>query len=99
VLELHDFPSLHDLCHANRVREALTNLMATHRVVHVHANNYSPFCVVGGIPMPTTMEVGLVRRDQGAFAPSDEIFPTELDMPCNPNAADLYLGRFAFDRE
>ena len=97
VLELHNFTFLSEWHHANNVRRAILNLTASHRVVHVHANNFAPWTVVGGVPVPNVLEVTLVRTDQGDFARSDEVFPTAMDMPCNSQAADLYLGRFSFD--
>jgi hypothetical protein len=82
--------------HANNVRTAILNLVTSHRVVHIHANNFAPWCVVGGIPIPAVLELTLARLDEGEFSPSDEIFPTMLDMPCHASQADHYLGRFEF---
>ena len=52
---------------------------------------------MGGIPAPDLVEVALVCADLGRFGVSDEIFPTLIDLPNNPNDADRYLGRFAFN--
>jgi hypothetical protein len=82
--------------HADRVRRAILNLTANHRVVHIHANNFADWCVVGGMAVPVVVEVTLVRLDQGEFSISDEIFPTSLDMPCWSEAADYHLGHFDY---
>jgi hypothetical protein len=63
----------------------------------VHANNYGPYGLVAGIPVPDVIEITLVRSDLGRLVVSDETFPTPLDTPNNSNAHDFYLGRFAFD--
>ena len=96
VLEVHSMDLLSHPDHANNVRKALLNLTASHYVVHVHANNYAGWHVVGGIPIPAVMELTLARKDEGEFEFSDESFPTEMDMPCNAQDADLHLGRFVY---
>lgn len=96
VFEFHGFGMLADHAHANNVRRALINLTASHHVVHVHANNFAPFAIVGGVPVPEVLELTLVRKDEGIFSPSQEVFPTPQDMPCNSRHADLYLGQFDF---
>jgi hypothetical protein len=96
VFEIHNLGHLSNDFDGNNVRKAFLNLTASHHVVHVHGNNFGEWQVVGGIPVPGVIEVTMVRKDEGAFQVSDEVFPTPLDMPCNPNAADLFLGRFEF---
>ena len=96
VVEMHNLDRIRDPGPAAVARAALINLCASHRVVHVHANNYAELTLVGGYPVPATLEVTLARVDLGEFSPSDESFPTPLDMPCNGLAADIHLGRFEF---
>jgi hypothetical protein len=97
VIELHDLGRLADPEAAGVIHRALANLTAAHHVVHVHANNYAGWNVAGGVPVPEVIELTLVRKDEGIFRRSGESFPTRLDMPNDPDAADLCLGRFAFD--
>lgn len=95
VIELHDIHRLgnpEDL----GVRQALANLTSSHHVVHVHANNYGGVSMVGGIALPNVIEVTLLRKDMGHFVPSQLMFPTSMDMPCNCSAADIFLGSFTF---
>lgn len=96
VIEIHSMEFLLDEQHANNVRRSIMNLTAHHHVVHVHANNYAPLMVMGGYPVPNVMELTLMRKDAGEFVPSDEVFPTPLDMPCHSSTADVFLGAFAF---
>ncbi len=96
VVELHGFDMLTVPAHSDNIRTTMFNLLAFHRVVHVHGNNHAGFEVVGGFPIPSVIEVTFARLDCGEFSVSDEIFPTEIDMPCYMSRADLFLGRFEF---
>ena len=97
VIEVHSVHKLRHMAFAHVACAALRNLALTHRVVHVHGNNFAPFTVVGGVPIPDVMELTFARLDLGAFSVSDEVFPGPLDMPCHSKEADLFLGRFTFD--
>ena len=96
VFEIHNLAYLANAFDGNNVRKAFLNLTASHHVVHIHANNYAGWSVVGGIAVPNVIEVTMLRKDEGVFSPSDETYPTPLDMPCDPARADLYLGRFEY---
>lgn len=95
VIELHDVYRLGDPDDLG-TRQALVNLTSSHNVVHVHANNYGGVRVTGGLPLPNVIEVTLLRKDMGHFIPSQSTFPTAMDMPCNRNHADIFLGSFTF---
>ena len=96
VLEIHGLGELRDQNWAHTARQAMLNLTASHHVVHVHANNYAGVSVVGGIPVPDVLEVTLARKDMGEFRPSTKTFPTDIDTPCDPHHADIFLGAFTF---
>lgn len=96
VIEVHNLSWLGNVNHADVARQALVNLTRHHNVIHVHANNYGGFGMVGGLMIPNVIELTLLRKDRGDFVPSSLIFPTELDMPCNREWADIYLGSFVF---
>ena len=96
VLELHDMHHVGEPQFGDGMRRSISNLYASHRVVHIHANNYGGGAIVGGYPVPCVVEVTLARLDMGEFSPSNETFPTAMDMPCNKDAADMFLGRFEF---
>ena len=96
VIEIHNMAHLLNEHDGNNARRSLMNLTKSHRVVHVHANNFAPVMVMGGFSIPNVLELTLVRKDAGEFVPSTEVFPTELDMPCASDRADIYLGTFVF---
>lgn len=97
VVEFHNFHEIGYYDQGELIRRASLNLYATHRVVHVHANNHAPMVVVGGISVPCVFELTFARTDLGDFVASDETFPTPLDFPCQSQTADLYLGPFTFN--
>jgi FkbM family methyltransferase len=48
------------------------------------------------VPIPCVLEVTFANRALYEFQDSKEVFPTELDAPCNRNQPDLFLGAFRF---
>jgi len=96
VIEMHGFQMLDRSDFCETARKAVEALTKYHRVVHVHANNNSAYSIVGGIPVPASLEFTLVRVDGKILVPNDETFPTALDMPCWPHRADYRLGLFRF---
>jgi len=96
VMEIHGLERLFDINHAKFIYDALSKLTADHQVIHVHANNHAPYVILGGVPVPSVMELTLVRRVDHKFSVCETTFPTELDTPCHPHAADFHLGTFSF---
>lgn len=96
VMECHGFSHLDKDYFAPTVAAGVQALTRNHRVVHIHGNNNSAYAIVGGVAVPATMEITLVRTDSYDLQLSDETFPTELDRPCFPHRADYALGRFDF---
>jgi hypothetical protein len=99
VIEMHGYGRLIDPNFAQKIVDGLLSLSRSHKVIHVHANNNSAYCIVGGVPLPTTLEVTLVRQDTYELSVSGEIFPTPLDQPCWPGRVDFSLGTFTFEME
>lgn len=97
AIEVHHLQDLWKMDSANVVLRAVRNLYQSHRVVHVHGNNFARWAIVGGIPVPNVLELTFARLDLGEFVVSDEVFPGPLDMPCHSREADMFLGRFEFD--
>jgi hypothetical protein len=96
VGEFHRFTNVATPSRCERMRKAIVALTADHHLVHVHGNNYGPYLVMGGVPIPDSLELTFVRKDDKIFEASDEIFPTALDVPNNPALADYRLGAFRF---
>jgi hypothetical protein len=96
VLEIHFLERLTDPAFATLVERAVGVLTADHRVVHVHANNHRPYSIVGGVPLPSVLELTLARTIDVRLESTDEVFPTPLDTPCYRGRTDYQLGAFRF---
>ncbi|MFD2261441.1 hypothetical protein ACFSM5_00980 [Lacibacterium aquatile] len=94
--EFHRFHKLTDPAWFAKAKASLQKLARTHYVVHVHANNASPFEVHGGVPLPRLLELTWLRKDLCLFEPATRIFPTALDAPNIRNRAQHFLGRFSY---
>ncbi len=92
VLEIHWLEYLDQTFHFRRFVDGLSKLNRTHQVVHVHANNSGDVVFAGGVLLPNTFELTYVRRADHMFSTCSKLFPTELDMPCNHDAPDIFLG-------
>jgi FkbM family methyltransferase len=92
VVELHGLVGIDDQEKRRQIFAALLQLNVTHQVVHVHANNYGWIGLLGGVVLPDTLEVTYLRKADHSFTECARCFPTELDLPCNPAAADYFLG-------
>jgi hypothetical protein len=85
VVEFHDMCNLSD-ANYNSMMGALSNLSQTHEVIHVHANNFGDYQVIGGIPMPQTLEITYLRKEGWKFGKNTQIYPIKgLD---GPNSGD-----------
>ena len=91
LVEFHDCSRLDDAEHAQTMLRVFSLLNVSHRVVHIHANNWSSYDLVGGIPFPSVLEVSYVRQDVCTTVPSKRTFPTSLDMPNDANRPDYAL--------
>jgi len=96
VLELHYLERLVEPEFLTLVQRAVGVLTADHCLIHVHANNHRPYSIVGGIPIPSVLEITLVRTQDTRLIKSEEVFPTTLDTPCYRGRADFNLGAFRF---
>ena len=96
VVEFHGLRDLHVPAFAAFAGPVFAALAAEHRVVHVHGNNCAAYAVTAGLPVPTVLELTFVRRDGKRFTRPRRPFPTKLDRPNDPGAADHALGFFRF---
>lgn len=98
VIEFHAFEYFTEDSFRRRAERVFRKINATHTAIHVHANNYGESRFISGIHLPTVFELSYCRRGRFDFLPSTEIFPTELDQPCDPARPDIFLGNFKFRR-
>lgn len=96
VCEFHRFHRVGDAAWYGVAKRAMENLAADFEVIHVHANNASPFVLIGDVPFPQTLEATLANRARYQFIPCCDTFPTALDQANIPGTPDFYLGQFQF---
>ena len=94
--EMHYFQGLSDLKFRQSCFRSLRKLSKFYAPIHIHANNYADFTRIANVQIPEVLEVTFANRALYEFEDSEEIFPTELDTPCNPAAPDLFLGAFRY---
>jgi hypothetical protein len=96
IIEFHCLEYLADKGFCNRAERIFQNIARTHVPIHVHGNNFGGTAIVENIPLPNVAEVTFALNSRFEFIESIDVFPTELDEPCNPEAPDLYLGTFKY---
>ena len=96
VVEYHGLEFLDRESFRSRAERVFRNLAHSHACIHIHGNNYGGFAIVSNIPVPQVIEITYVLRDRFDFIESTDIFPTQLDDPCNRDVPDLFLGDFKY---
>ncbi len=92
VCEFHDFSSALNADWLARAARVLNKLNTAFQVVHVHANNWSPFRIIANVPVPEVIEVSFVNRSMYEFEETSEVYPTVLDRPNAEHRPDIFLG-------
>lgn len=98
VVEMHDPLNLdRKFQGSGRNLDVLRKLARTHRVIHVHANNFDRIDVVEGIEVPAVIELTYLRRNRARFFWSREAFPGQFDAS-NAGHADIPIGKLLKQR-
>jgi len=69
----------------------LRKLNKTHRVVHLHANNYGDVASLEGVNIPNVIEITYLRKRGHHFVPAKEHFPTILDIANEPSKSEISM--------
>ncbi len=97
VCEFHYFGAIGNDAWFERAYRVLKKLDKLFGVIHVHANNHGPWIFPANVPFPHVLEVTYANRGHYQLVDTEEIFPTELDMPNRSDWPDLFLGDFRFN--
>lgn len=62
-LELHNLHRVHNSDRLEQYIRVLRKLRKNHYLVSIHGNNWSPYSVIRGVPIPDTVEITLLRKD------------------------------------
>ncbi len=97
LVEFHDLHRYRDAAWRERAGRVFAKIVQSHRLIHVHGNNYNATFAAGMRECPRDLEMTFVRSDRCAWQPSRETFPTPLDRPNKPSVPDYELGDFRFE--
>jgi hypothetical protein len=91
-LELHN---LHQIDNSDRLEQyikVLKKLRKNHYLISIHGNNWSPYSVIRGVPIPDTVEITLLKKDlyEGALLKESDKDLTYYSRN-NPNKPDYRL--------
>jgi len=89
VVEFHGLLNIDNPERAVQVIEALRNLNQTHKLVHLHINNYEPIRVVGGIVMPNVLEATYLKATDAKFIRIPSPRGLHLNHQNNPDKIDI----------
>ena len=91
-LELHDLHKVYDPDVLTKYIHALEKLRQNHYLVNMHANNWSAYSVVQGVPLPDTIEITLLRKkDHPGISNSTDSTAKYFNAPNNPEKPDYRL--------
>lgn len=96
VCEFHNLSQLTESGFYSIAYRVFEKLNKNFAVTHVHANNCAPLVNLSNVVIPDVIELSFASRHRYSFCESAEIFPTELDAPCDKDKADVFLGKFMF---
>jgi hypothetical protein len=89
VVEFHGLLKLSESEFAREIVKALYKLNETHKLVHLHINNYEPIGIVGGVAVPNVLEATYLRISEGDFIEIPRPRGQDLNRPNNPNKLDV----------
>jgi hypothetical protein len=89
VVELHGLHRITEQEMGDEIIRALTTVNKSHRLVHLHVNNYEPVRIINGTPIPNVVEATYLRNSESSF--EEFVFPRgkNLDSPNNSNSKDV----------
>jgi methyltransferase FkbM-like protein len=96
VIEFHDLDRYRQPQWRARARRVFEKLAATHRLVHVHGNNFNTTFAGGSRECPRDLEMTFALASHYELSPSGEHFPGPLDRPNKAGMPDYKLGSFRF---
>lgn len=96
VIEFHWCCRLSEPSFRAQWRRVFGKLNERFVLFHVHANNCGGMGSVEGSPFPNVLELSYARADGVERLKSRTLYPTKLDFPNDPSAADPPLWFFPF---
>lgn len=91
VLELHIMNPMEGY-RKEQVLQGMEKLYCTHRLIHVHGNNWGGFMQTVSHKIPDTWEVTYVRKDLVGELERHACLPMALDNVCHEKKEEIVLG-------
>jgi hypothetical protein len=91
ILEIHGLSRLSDPAYRAMFVNAISNINGVFTLIHAHANNSRPICVIDGYVVADILELSYVRSDLVQRVPSKTIYPTVFDFTNWPLQPDHLL--------
>jgi len=95
--EFHNLNDLQDTQHYERVKRVFEKLNKLFFVCHLHANNFGKVVLMGGVPLPETLEVTFANKELYRPAAGCEMLPCPCDTPNDLSKPDYWLHQFMID--
>jgi hypothetical protein len=89
VIEFHGLLEITSEQRGKEIISSLRRINETHKLVHLHVNNYEPVRIVGGVPIPNVVEATYLRSDESEFIELPRPRGAQLNFPNNPNKLDI----------
>lgn len=96
LCELHNLQDLDRVEWRRKIFDCFSKLHKHYAVVHVHANICGGISNMGNVIFPNVIEVTFANRAIYEVEDTDELFPGPLDVSCDANQPDMFLGSFRF---
>jgi hypothetical protein len=88
VIELHWLEKMFYSEEYPKLVKLMDHLTFSHRIVNVHANNWSHLFNIGNIVLPDVVELSLVREDLLVQLPKGP--KANLNLPCRRNYPEIW---------
>jgi hypothetical protein len=91
VVEFHELSNLFTKFGFREISNTLRKLLLTHRVVHIHPNNFGEVTVRAHLSVPSLMEFTFYRKDRPTAAKIASSYPRPMDSRNVETRPDIAL--------
>ena len=93
VGEFHGLASMQSKEELDKIIRVLERLLSQFALVNSHPNNWSPYRVIKGVPMPDAVELTFLRKAifSNFLANGSNTEFYELNRPCNPIKPEYFI--------
>jgi hypothetical protein len=89
VIEFHGLFEITSQLLGQEILKSLIKLNESHKLVHLHVNNYEPVRIIAGVPIPNVLEATYLRSTETVFREFSKPRGMVLNHPNNPLKLDI----------